>query len=469
MRQVVNSFIKKHSLLFRGATVIVGVSGGPDSLALLHFLKSEEKRMNLRIIAAHVDHMFRGDESAADYAFVEDYCNKESIEFEGVHINVRQYQEQHKLSSQVAARECRYDFFSSVMNKHGAQVLALAHHGDDQVETMIMRQIRGAQGFGLAGIPVKRPFSRGMIIRPFLCLSKDEIYHYCGTEGLNPRIDESNFTSKYMRNRIRNGILPVLKVENPAVHERFQQQSELRFEDELFLESLAEQEISKVILSKKPQKVVLSISTLNDMAIPLQRRGFQLILNYLYEQNIPEITSIHIEQFLTLVKNAHPSGSLSFPNGLRISKSYDYCTLSFDNETKVSGFSYQLLVPGIVTVKKGKIIGEVTDFFPTLKLNKKVIICDFEKIKLPLMVRNRRPGDNMSLQGMSGTKKLKSLFIDEKIQRENRDDWPIVVNGNGEILWVPGLRRSNFALPTLDTKKFLVLYYETSLQLDLPT
>lgn len=444
-----------------GATVVVGVSGGPDSLALLHLFKEKEKQLKLKIIAAHVDHMLRGDESAEDYIFVENFCKKEGILFEGIKINVRQYQIEHQLSSQVAARECRYRFFEDVMKKYQGHILALAHHGDDQVETMIMRQVRGAQGTGLAGIPVKRSFGEGMIIRPFLCLSKEEINHYCQTNNLIPRIDKSNFTSKYMRNRIRNEILPILKRENPSVHLRFQQQSELMLDDEHFLELLTEQEMNKVIITKEVKRVVLSISKLIHTPIPLQRRGFQLILNYLYEGNVPEITTVHIEQFLLLLKNDRPSGSLDLPSGLKVCKSYDQCVLSFESEKNAKGYECQLPLRGIVTFKKGKIIGEVFDSFPKhLQLNKNVIICDLEKLTVPLLVRTRLQGDYMSLQGMRGTKKIKELFINEKIHRSDRDNWPIVVNGDGEILWVPGLRRSKLALPSIETREFLVLYYK---------
>ncbi|QOY37481.2 tRNA lysidine(34) synthetase TilS [Anaerobacillus isosaccharinicus] len=444
-----------------GVTVVVGVSGGPDSLALLHFVKEKEKQLKLKVIAAHVDHMLRGDESAEDYIFVENFCRKEGILFEGVKINVRQYQIEHQLSSQVAARECRYRFFADVMKKHQGHILALAHHGDDQVETMIMRQIRGAQGTGLAGIPVKRSFSEGVIIRPFLCLSKEEINHYCQMNNLIPRIDKSNFTSKYMRNRIRNEILPILKRENPSVHLRFQQQSELMLDDEHFLERLTEQEMNKVIITKEAKRVVLSISKLIHTPIPLQRRGFQLILNYLYEGNVPEITTVHIEQFLLLLKNDRPSGALDLPSGLKVWKSYDQCVLSFESEKDAKGYECQLPLRGIVTFKKGKIIGEVFNSLPDhLQLNKNVIICDLEKLTVPLLVRTRLQGDCMSLQGMRGTKKIKELFINKKIHRSDRDNWPIVVNGDGEILWVPGLRRSKLALPSVDTREFLVLYYK---------
>lgn len=460
MRRIVNRFIKKHSLLVEGTTVIVGVSGGPDSLALLHFLNEQQKLWNLKIIAAHVDHLLRGEESAQDYLFVEQFCRERKIIFEGTKLNVVKYQEEHKVSVQVAARECRYHFFQEVMTKHNATVLALAHHGDDQVETILMRQIRGAYGYGLAGIRVKRPLDKGEIIRPFLCVSKEEILDYCLKEGLKPKIDQSNFTSKYFRNRIRNQLLPFLKKENPSVHLKFQQQSELMLEDEQLLQTLAKKELERIVTKKTNNEVVLSISQFNGSPISLQRRGFQLILNYLHNEKNPEITTIHIDTFLIFLKNSHPSGVLSFPEGLVIKKSYDQCTLVFKEINRAESYQFCLPLPGMVNIKLGKITGEITELSPLVNLNKSVIICDLEKLTLPLIVRSRNQGDRLTIKGMKGSKKLKSLFIDEKIDREQRDQWPVVVDGNDSIIWVPQLRRSTIACPTKETKKFLVLYYE---------
>lgn len=460
MRQIVNSFIKKHSLLVEGTTIVVGVSGGPDSLALLHFLKEQQKLWKLKIIAAHVDHLLRGEESKQDYLFVEQFCRERKIIFEGTKVNVGKYQEEHKVSVQVAARECRYRFFKEVMTKHKTTCLALAHHGDDQVETILMRQIRGAYGFGLAGIRVKRPFDNGEIIRPFLCVSKEEIIDYCLKEGLKPRIDQSNFTSKYLRNRIRNQILPILKKENPSVHLKFQQQSELMLEDEQLLQSLAEKELARIVTKKSNNEVVLSISQFNSSPIALQRRCFQLILNYLHNESIPEISTIHIDTFLIFLKNSHPSGFLSFPEGLVIKKSYDQCTLVFKDINRPERYLFYLPLPGMVSIKTGKIIGEITELCPRVNLNKSVIICDLEKLTLPLMVRSREQGDRLDIKGMQGSKQLKRLFIDEKIDREQRDRWPVVVDGNNSIIWVPQLRRSTIACPTKETQKFLVLHYE---------
>ncbi|OIJ14448.1 tRNA lysidine(34) synthetase TilS [Anaerobacillus arseniciselenatis] len=460
MKQIVNRFIKKHQLLFDGATVVVGVSGGPDSLALLHFLKGEAEARNLTLVAAHVDHSLRGKESEEDYLFVENYCRENEIIFEGIKIDVEKYRHEHKMTIQVAARECRYRFFQEMMTKHSAQLLALAHHGDDQVETILMRQIRGAYGLGLAGIRSLREFHDGKIIRPFLCLSKEEIIRYCEMENLVPRVDQSNFSSKYMRNRIRNKVLPVLKKENPSVHLKFQQQSELMLDDELFLQDLAEKELSGVLLNKSDKRIVLSISQFNRIRIPLQRRAFQLILNYLYNENMPLISTIHIDDFIDFIKNSSPSGDLHFPRGLLVTKSYDECSLSFMNKSTLKKYEYLLSIPGIVSVKKGKINAEVSKSFPSVHVNHNSIVCDLERLTLPLMVRTRKQGDRIAIKGMTGSKKLKDLFIDEKVDREQRDDWPIIVDGNDQLLWIPGLRRSNIALPSKETKNFVLLTIE---------
>lgn len=459
MRQTVNGFIKKHSLLFDGATVVVGVSGGPDSLALLSFLNESKRKMQLNLIAAHVDHMLRGDESLEDLYFVESFCKEHDIVFEGKQIDVNTYQQNHKVSLQVAARECRYQFFKEVITKHKADLLALGHHGDDQIETMLMRQVRGAYGEGLAGIPVKRVFHNSVIIRPFLTITKEEILNYCAEKGLTPRIDQSNFTSKYTRNRFRNDLLPILKKENPNIHLRFQKQSELLLEDQQYLGEIAANKIEEAIISKTETEIVISISRFNRSAIPLQRRGFQLILNYLYGQKYPEISTIHIDEFIALMKNFHPSGYLDLPNGLKIIKAYDKCIVTFHTIEMEPDYECQFPIPGIVKFKKGKIVSELLQSSPSVRLDENKIVCDLEKLMTPLVVRNRKQGDRISLVGMEGKKKLKNLFIDSKISRKERNDWPILVDNSGEILWVPRLKRSTIAYPTEETKHFVLFTY----------
>lgn len=176
-------------------------------MALLHALHALYGR-SANVIAAHVDHRFRGAQSEEDMRFVQAYCEAEQIKCETAQINVTAYAEKNGLNKQAAARDCRYQFFKEVMSKHQADYLALAHHGDDQVETMLMRLAKGILGAGLAGMQPVRRFETGQMIRPFLAITKEEILHYCHENALSYRTDESNAKDDYTRNRFRKAVLP---------------------------------------------------------------------------------------------------------------------------------------------------------------------------------------------------------------------------------------------------------------------
>ncbi|MBU8908447.1 tRNA lysidine(34) synthetase TilS [Desertibacillus haloalkaliphilus] len=459
MKQAVKHFIERHALLRSKATVVVGVSGGPDSMALLHYLSKEQEQLHLTIVAAHVDHMFRKQQSYEDYKYVENYCLKQGISFRGARIDVKAYQEQTKVSAQMAARECRYAFFDEVMKEFQADYLALAHHGDDQIETMVMKQVRGSFGIGLAGIPVRRPFSCGEIIRPFLGITKAQIEHYCKEVSLKPRQDPTNDTATYVRNRFRQQLLPFLKAENPNVHEQFQKQSEWTTDEQRLLQQMAENVACEAIVEKSHDIVIFSIKQLEQVAIPLQRRVIHLILSYLYGKNSPSISMIHIEEILMLLMQSHPSGTLNLPLGLHIRKSYDTCTASFLKDEMNVPFSFRLTLPGMIETRLGKISGEVTSIPPTAGGNS-LFFCDKELVHYPLTVRSRRPGDRISIKGMNGSKKIKDLFIDHKINRKDREIWPLVVDSKDQILWVPMLSKSSLAVPSDHTKTYLSLRFE---------
>ncbi|RBW67671.1 tRNA lysidine(34) synthetase TilS [Bacillus taeanensis] len=430
-------------------------------MALLHYLLQLKERWQLTIIAAHVDHMFRGEESKEDYRYVEGYCHKNDIVFEGTHLNVTSYKREQKISAQLAARECRYEFFEKIMTKYDAHYLALGHHGDDQIETMLMRQVRGSFGKSRAGMPVKRSFACGEIIRPFLCLEKREIEDYCCRMQLKPRRDPSNEKDDYVRNRFRHSILPFLKKENPNVHERFQQQSEFIYEDEQFLDEVAEKHYRKVIIKKAEDKIIFSVSALQSVPMSLQRRVIHLILKYLYQTIPSSLSSIHIEDLLTLLHAERPSGQLYFPEGLRVVRSYDRCFLTFEQLNKPEPYNLIFDVPGFIDVPSGVLTADIKDYsgqqFPN---NLHSCICDVEHITFPLCVRTRQPGDRIAALGINGTKKVKNIFIDQKIDRTKRDSWPIVVDGNGDILWIVGLQKSRLARASTQTKRVLTLMFQ---------
>ncbi|PEF73211.1 tRNA lysidine(34) synthetase TilS [Bacillus pseudomycoides] len=459
----VDEFAKQHDVLEKHSTIVVGVSGGPDSLALLYYLLEKREEKKLKIVVAHVDHMFRGDESYEDLQFVENLCRKIGVICETIRINVSQYQQQYGMNAQVAARECRYAFLERIMKKYDARYVALGHHGDDQMETILMRLVRGSTPKGYAGIAVKRPFHSGYVIRPLLAVTKEEINAYCKRLGVTPRMDPSNEKEVYTRNRLRKYVLPYLKEENPHVHERFQNFSMLMQEDEAYLQELAFEKMNKVITKKSDKHIVLSIPAFESMSMPLQRRGIQLILNYLYEYKIPSsLSSIHIDKVIAFFKRTHPSGSLDFPGGLKIVRTYEECSFRFKQEI-VCPFSQVLSVPGAVTLANGdELVAEVNEELPS-NMNETVFVAKYNDISYPLLIRSRENGDRMSIKGMSGTKKIKAIFIEEKVPKEKREEWPIVCDASGNIIWVPLLKQSAVAIShgTADKDKYMIIHYKS--------
>ncbi|MFS1516799.1 tRNA lysidine(34) synthetase TilS [Bacillus sp. SCS-151] len=454
-----NDFIKRHELITENSTIIVGVSGGPDSLALLHLLIGMKRNLGLRLVVAHVDHMFRGKQSENEMRFVEQHCSSLGIICEAKQINVSDYKQKKKISTQVAARECRYRFFSSMMKKYEAQYLALGHHGDDQVETVLMKLVRGSTGIGYAGIPIKRRFSIGHIIRPLLSLSREEIEHYCQSIGLEPRRDPSNDKDDYTRNRIRHHVLPYLKRENERVHERVQQFSEMMIEDQNYLKELTENELNKVV-KKKDNTIIISRESYLKLPIPLQRRGIQLILKYLYQEVPPSLSSIHINDFLTALNNDHPSGTLHYPMGLKVVKSYDDFIFTYD-ERAIKAYNYVHEVPSQIELPNGDLIlSEIIEQLPNGLNGNHSIVIDINSVELPLVIRTRKPGDKMTLKGTDGTKKIKDIFIDQKIPLYERDEWPVVEDRYGRIIWLPGLKKSSFETEFNGNKQYILLQFK---------
>ncbi|MDN4076260.1 tRNA lysidine(34) synthetase TilS [Fictibacillus terranigra] len=464
MLQEVEQFIKRHHLIQSGQTIVVGVSGGPDSMALLHYLWNRRKGDELNIIAAHVDHMLRGSESAEDLLYVQSYCRENDIQFEGKRLDVAAYKKENRLTStQSAARECRYAFYAEVMAKHKADSLALAHHGDDQTETILMRMTRGGSGTALGGMQAKRSFEGRCIIRPFLGITKDEIEHYCKVHTILPRRDPSNEGDDYVRNRFRHHVLPFLKKENPNVHLRFQQISETFYEDETYLMEQAKRSLETVVTVKKASLVEVSAAKFLSMPIPLQKRAITLILNYLYKQTPSSLSSLHKESFLTLLGSEHPSGKLDFPRGLQVIRSYDRCRLTFGTAETIGGYQIELKIPGTLNLPAGVITAEYKEEYPDEKKGKDVFVCDVKSVSLPIIARTRKPGDRIAIQGVNGTRKVKDIFIDQKLERDKREIWPVLEDGKGNIIWIPGIKHA--AVPrSSEPKQWLVLQFQNFCQ-----
>ncbi|WP_312474615.1 tRNA lysidine(34) synthetase TilS [Neobacillus sp.] len=455
----VEALLNRHSFELNNKKIVVGVSGGPDSLALLHYLQGIKDKRNLSIIVAHVDHMFRGQESYEDAMFVKRMCEQYDIPFEMTRVNVTELMGITGKSSQIAAREVRYHFYAEIMERYDCSYLALGHHGDDQVETILMRLTRGSSGKARAGIPFSRPFNQGTLFRPFLGLTKDEIQQYCQNHSLTPRIDPSNEKGIYSRNRIRKQVLPFLKTENHHVHEHFQRFSEEIQSDELFLLELTEKEINPVITAKEEGKITIDIKRFLRVPLPLQRRGIQLILNYLYNEKPASLSAIHIDQVFFLIHHQEPSGKLDFPNGLKVIRSYYH--LSFQLQvTKAEAYLYEIKEPGEIVLPNGGSIRIDYSDGELPKTNQYTALFKVESIHLPIVVRTRKKGDRMTLKGMRGSKKLKDIFIDQKVPIQDRETWPVITDKEDCIIWLPGLKKSSFEGIDYTAKRYILLTYD---------
>ena len=455
------SFIKRHRLLNRGDLVLAAVSGGPDSMAMLDFLVKRQGFFGIRLATVHVDHMLRGKESVQDLEYVRAYCEQNELELKAASIDIKQKMKLENKGMQETAREYRYRFFQKVMDELGADKLAVGQHADDQIETILMRLTRGSTGKSRAGIQPSRPFGYGTLIRPLLGVTKEEIEEYCAFHQLKPRIDPSNNKVTYTRNRFRLHVLPVLKRENQQVHEHFQRFSEDLLEDETYLEALAEQEIQAVTKFENG-KILLDIPSFLQMPLPLQRRGIHLILSYLYKKNVTHVTAWHAGLIWKLLKGEKPSGKLDLPLGLHVIRSYSHCVFTFEKTERTIGYEYELSAGKEITLPDGGTVRMVKDSDILAVGDEDFIVLNEKDIKLPIIVRTRRPGDRIKVKGMNGTKKLKDLFIDEKIPRFQRESWPVITDQQNQILWVPRLKKSLYdAGPQCHGHRY-ILYYRTS-------
>ena len=454
--KVIN-FIERHQLLGKKDRVLVGVSGGPDSLALLYFLNRYKEQLGVSVFCAHLDHMFRGKESYEEMKYVEQICQQWNIPFFGTRINVPEEMARRPGSPESIAREVRYEFFESVMQKGKIHVLALGHHGDDQIETILMRLTRGTSVGAAAGIHVKRPFSGGFLIRPFLCVTRDEIIAYCHKHGLEPVYDSTNTMDIYTRNRFRKNVLPFLKSENPQVHIHFQRFSEHMVEDESYLQQQAKELFQKTV-TKQDEQWIVKRDQLVKAPIPLQRRSIQILLNYLYKREVSlYVTNTHVDMILDLLEKQHPSKKINLPKGLVASLSYDECMFSFQEKEPISYFytwnkGETITLPNgaqltMTENQDGKVDGKDCFYLP-------------KTISFPLYIRTRKKGDRIQLKGKKDqSQKIKAVFINEKIPRQERDEWPIVTDQNDQILWVPLLKKSKFEASHSEKKEAILLQY----------
>lgn len=301
MKQKVMETIKKYDLINDGDKVILGVSGGPDSISMLNILNEikNEKKMEFEIYVAHVNHMIR-EEAIDDEKYVKKYCEENNIKCYVKRVNILQIVKEQKIGTEVAGRNARYDFFEEVLKKTDSNKIAIAHNKNDRIETIIMHVLRGS---GLSGLKGIEPIREGKFIRPLIECERQEIEQYCEENKLNPRIDKTNFENEYTRNKIRNIVLPYIMQEfNPNIVQTLSRLSEVATKESDYIDRQAKKIYNQVLIEKEEKKIILNLREFNKQEDVIKSH---LIL-YTTKQlmgSTQGIEKIHIEDIIKLCNN----------------------------------------------------------------------------------------------------------------------------------------------------------------------
>ena len=427
--------IRRHRLLEEGDSVMVALSGGPDSVALLLALKEIEEALSLQVSAAHVNHLLRGEESDEDERFVRRLCREAAVPLEVQRIDTRQEVQASGENLQSSARRLRYGFLFQLARSHNRKV-ATGHTRNDQAETFLMKLIRGAGPAGLSGIaPVRANcFDWGdqtgvvMVVRPLLGISRPEILAYLEERRQSYREDRSNRDLSYDRNWVRHELIPLVENRlNPSLIETLDRSSRLFMEIEEYLLARGNEAFEQCRVRQEGE-TRLRIEELERFPSIIQKQVVrQGVVNE--KGDLHDITLKHMAEVLGLCSSG--SGrEVHLPGGLKVQREFE--ELRFTRESSPCAFVYQLSVPGEILIKEvGKSV--VARRVKGAGEGRTLIKWGDDS----LVVRNRRPGDEYRLSPGSGTKKLKELLQRKRIPRSQRDRL-LILEGNNEIMWVEG-------------------------------
>ena len=420
-------FLVNEVKLKDGDTIVLGNSGGPDSMCLLTILLRLREKYHLNIVSAHVNHNVRS-ESAAEKEFLMNYCKDNNVGFEAM--TIERYGDDNFHNQ---ARKIRYNFFNDVVKKYDANYLMTAHHGDDLVETILMRMVRGSTLKGYSGFEKILDNGTFKTVRPLVFITKDEALRFDEENNIPYVIDKSNFKGKYTRNRYRMNILPFLKEEDPKVHEKFLKFSETLNEYDSFINNEIKRTIGRVYKNNK-----IDVSKYRELDPLIQKKIIYVILEEIYKEDLMVINDRHVKLIMDLLNSKRANSKICLPHNVQVIKSYD--EVLFTKEVKET-ISYEVELIKYALLPNGHKIEVVDDEESN---NNDVCRIDSSEVSFPLYVRTRKLGDKMFLKKIDGYKKVKDIFIDCKIPTKDRDKWPIVVDSKDKIIWIPGVKKSKF-------------------------
>jgi tRNA(Ile)-lysidine synthase len=453
MLERVRRYIEQHGMLRPGDRVIVAVSGGPDSTALLHVLYRLAPDFQVSLHVFHLDHGVRGVESAEDAVYVRRLADRLGIPSTVVTLGPDVLKRMGG-SFQANARAVRYAELEALARRLNATRVALGHNRDDQAETVLMRLLRGAGRQGLSGIPPMRTAGGITYIRPLLEIPRREIESYCAEHELQPRLDASNLKAEYLRNRIRLELLPMLAREyNPAISANLAQTASVLREEEHFLDGLAHEALERC--RAQGEGVALCSDRLLQEPLALARRVVRLAARMAaggeYDLGLEAVTRV-----LEAARCREGSHRLHLPGGVEVQVEYGICRFTLGERGAAVprgewpvALSGETAIPELGLRLKAHVGGAVPP-------GPGLAVFDLDRLPGPLSVRFRRPGDRLWPVGMDGSKKLQDIMVDAKVPQRLRDRIPILVSGE-EVLWAIGLRLDRRFLADGATRQALVL------------
>jgi len=467
LKAVVRTTVRRHAMFQSGQALLVAVSGGADSVALLHVLVDLSAEMSLRLGVAHLDHGIRGADAAADARFVASLAAGYRLPFYVHSVDTRRYAFRRGLSLEDAGRRLRYRFLLETAHGQGFDRVAVGHHRDDNAESVLMGLLRGSGGAGMGGIA---PVRADGVVRPLIRLSRRDIRDYLGIHGLAFVEDRSNDDVGLLRNRLRLELLPLLAADyNPNITQALNRLGTILRGEDQWLSELSASLYADVRVARVEGVVELSLKAFAGLHPAARRRLVRLALAEI-KGDLRRIGFTHVSAVLQLAKRAAAGGELDLPEGIRVRRTSD--RLEFAKVRKRERvrriaavdscaplYRYELAAPGAVTISE---TGERIEVHPVGIGNIPAVgemapdtaYMDADRVRFPLAIRNFRPGDRFSPLGTAGTQKLKKYFCDHKVPPPRRRMCPLLLCED-RIVWVAGQRIDNAARLTGATRRVL--------------
>ena len=455
----VRATVENYRMFEEGDTVIVGVSGGVDSVVLLHVLMLLRDEYDLSMVVAHLDHGIRGEESRREGDFVRDLAHGMSLPFEAAVADVPVLAKKQRITLQEAAREARYRYYEEIRKKYNAQRVATGQTADDQAETILMRVIRGAGLRGLKGIP---PVRGGVYIRPLIETSRQEVERFASSEGLSFVTDSSNIKDIYLRNKVRHDLIPHLEREyNPSIRVGLNRMATILSREDDYLDRKTEEAMAG-LMKGNGEELSLDIPRLTAFHEALWFRVLQKALARVLGGDLRSIKTVHLDGICRLLAHRAPNKVLCLPQGIYAEKRYTELFIRRGRLPTVFPFEYIVDAPG-VTILEGlgkKLVTRIERAKQgiSMDVDSKVAHLDDDKLLHPLILRSLEEGDRFIPLGMKGHKKLKDFFIDSKVPKALRRQIPLLVSA-GDIVWVVGYRISERFKFTEGSKRLLKAEY----------